>query len=89
MFDTACIIQDFLLLLSVITSDLLIKRREIKVGLKEAVLFFHPNDYSTTFPAARHTGKMLSKSEKSLATVQLFLYTKYLMRIDEFRFIFK
>ena len=84
-----CIIQDFLLLLSVITSDLLIKRRDIKVGLKEVVLFLHPNDYSMTFQAARLTGKMLSKSEKSLATVQLFLYTKYLMRIDEFRYIFK
>ena len=89
MFDTACIIQDFLLLLSVITSDLLIKRRDIKVGLKEVVLFIHPNDCPITFQAARHTGKMLSKSEKSLATVQLFLYTKYLMRIDEFRYIFK
>lgn len=63
--DLAVTHQDFLLLLSVITSDLLIKRRDIK--------------------AARLTGKMLSKSEKSLATVQLFLYTKYLMRIDEFR----
>ena len=28
---------------------------------------------------------MLSKSEKSLATVQLYLYTKYLLRINEFR----
>jgi len=57
--------QDFLLLLSVIASDLLVKRRDIK--------------------AARDTGKMLSKSEKSLATVQLYLYTKYLLRINEFR----
>jgi len=57
--------QDFLLLLSVIASDLLVKRGDIK--------------------AARDTGKMLSKSDKSLATVQLYLYTKYILRINEFR----
>lgn len=57
--------QDFLLLLSVIATDLLAKRRDIK--------------------AVRDAGKGLSKSEKSLAAVQLYLYTKYLFRIEEFR----
>jgi len=33
----------------------------------------------------RDAGKCLSKSEKSLASVQLYLYTKYLLRIEEFR----
>jgi len=33
----------------------------------------------------RDAGKCLSKSEKSLASVQLYLYAKYLLRIDEFR----
>lgn len=33
----------------------------------------------------RDAGKCLSKSEKSLASVQLYLYTKYILRIEEFR----
>ena len=35
----------------------------------------------------RDAGKCLSKSEKSLASVQLYLYTKYLLRIEEFRYV--
>jgi len=35
--------------------------------------------------AAREEEKKLTKTERSLATVQMFLYSKYLLRIEDFR----
>ena len=41
--------------------------------------------YKSNFQAAREEEKKLTKTERSLATVQMFLYSKYLLRIEDFR----
>ena len=43
------------------------------------------NVQKSNFQAAREEEKKLTKTERSLATVQMFLYSKYLLRIEDFR----